>query len=261
MFDLLGTAGSVQTTLSSPIAIAIVACEIGFWVVLGAGLAVRYLLRRPRLGGWILVGVPVVDLALLVFTALDLRNGAPASWLHGMAALYLGFSVAFGHRMIRWADAHVAHRFAGGPRPSTPPRTGPARVAKEWKDFGLAVLAAVITVAAVLLLRLFAQSADQTAALMSRIPTVGMALLIWLAVGPIWATLTTGRSAGAGAAAGQTGNLDRTGRGEHEHPDLALADQSGVDHRGDRADRTDRLRPLAGPQVVDGPRMPDPPAR
>ena len=28
----------------------IIACEVGFWLVLGAGLFARYVLRRPRLG-------------------------------------------------------------------------------------------------------------------------------------------------------------------------------------------------------------------
>ena len=41
---------------------AIVACEIGFWVVLAAGLLTRYVLRRPRAGAALLVCVPLVDL-------------------------------------------------------------------------------------------------------------------------------------------------------------------------------------------------------
>ena len=44
---------------------AIVACEVGFWVVLAAGLLARYALRLPRLGGFLLLCVPLVDLALL----------------------------------------------------------------------------------------------------------------------------------------------------------------------------------------------------
>ena len=102
----------------------IMACEVGFWVVLLAGLAARYGLRRPWLGGALLVCVPLVDLVLLVASVLDLRQGGQAGAAHGLAAVYLGVSVAWGHRMVRWADARFAHRFAGGPTPSRPPTGG-----------------------------------------------------------------------------------------------------------------------------------------
>lgn len=102
----------------------IVACEVGFWVVLLAGLAARYGLRRPRLGGALLVCVPLVDLVLLVASVLDLRYGGQASVAHGLAAVYLGVSVAWGHSMVSWADARFAHRFAGGSVPSRPPASG-----------------------------------------------------------------------------------------------------------------------------------------
>ncbi|WP_407342151.1 hypothetical protein [Pengzhenrongella phosphoraccumulans] len=82
----------------------IAACEVGFWVLLGAGLVARYALRRPRLGAALLVGVPLVDLVLLAATVLDLRAGSTATFVHGLAAAYIGFSVAFGHSTIRWAD-------------------------------------------------------------------------------------------------------------------------------------------------------------
>lgn len=105
----------------------IAACEIGFWVVLLAGLATRYLLRRRRLGGVLLAAVPLVDLVLLGATVLDLRDGATAGFAHGLAAAYLGFSVVFGPSMVRVADERFAHRFAGGPPPGRPPRTGRRR--------------------------------------------------------------------------------------------------------------------------------------
>lgn len=108
----------------------IIACEIGFWVVLLAGLATRYVLRRPWTGAVLLLCVPLVDLVLLWATVLDLRQGAVADWSHGLAAVYLGFSVAFGHDIIRRADQRFAHRFAGGPVPASklpPDGSGRAR--------------------------------------------------------------------------------------------------------------------------------------
>ena len=50
--------------------------------------------------------------------------GRRPNFTHGLAAAYLGFSVAFGHSMVRWADQRFAHRFAGGPPPWRPPKQG-----------------------------------------------------------------------------------------------------------------------------------------
>ncbi|WP_416446041.1 hypothetical protein AB3K78_02960 [Leucobacter sp. HNU] len=95
----------------------IIGCEIAFWVLIAAGLAARYLLRRPRLGIVLLALTPVVDLILLGAAAFDLRGGGRADFAHSLAAIYLGFSIAYGHRMIKWADVRFAHRFAGGRLP------------------------------------------------------------------------------------------------------------------------------------------------
>ncbi|GAB2852174.1 hypothetical protein GCM10022221_59450 [Actinocorallia aurea] len=119
----------------------IVGAEIAFWVLLGLGLLVRYGLRRRRLGGVLLLGTPLVDLALLAATALDLKQGGQASAAHGLAALYLGFSVGFGHRIIRRMDEWAAHRWAGGPAPAPKPKTGRAHAAYERAQFGRHVLA------------------------------------------------------------------------------------------------------------------------
>ncbi|MCO5997725.1 hypothetical protein [Actinoallomurus rhizosphaericola] len=127
----------------------IVGCEIGFWVLLMTGLAARYLLHARRLGNVLLVGVPMVDLVLLAASVVDLRRGAPASPAHGLAAIYIGVSLAFGHQMIRWADRRFAHRFAGGPAPVKAPRTGRAHAARERGQW-LRHLLAYIVGAAVL---------------------------------------------------------------------------------------------------------------
>src|SRR5918998_1440252 len=118
----------------------LLACGNGFWVVLGARLTPRYLFRRRRLRALLLALVPFVDLILLVATVIDLSGGATADFKHGLAAAYIGFSVAFGHSMIRWADQRFAHRFAGGPPPWRPPEGGPARVRYEWLEWGKGML-------------------------------------------------------------------------------------------------------------------------
>lgn len=121
---------------------AIIACEVGFWLALVAGLSVRYIARKPRLGAALLVAAPVIDLVLLALVAVDLLGGGTASWHHGLAALYIGISVAYGHRMIAWLDAKFATRFDGAPPRA--PLTGWAYTAACWKDVVRTLLAAAI---------------------------------------------------------------------------------------------------------------------
>ncbi|MEF9906431.1 hypothetical protein [Streptomyces sp. P9-A2] len=125
----------------------IAACEIGFWVLLAAGLAFRYLLRMPRTGLALLLCEPLLEVVLLVATALDLKNGAEPSWAHGLAALYIGYTVGHGHRTVKWLDGHAAHRLGGAPKPAGPPRYGTARARHETRVWlGTLVGAVVATV-------------------------------------------------------------------------------------------------------------------
>lgn len=109
----------------------IIACEVGFWVLLALGLTARYLLRWRRTGMALLLCEPMLELVLFAVTAVDLRNGAEPGWEHGLAALYIGFTVGYGHYTVGRLDAHAAHRLAGGPRPGKPPRHGLARARYE----------------------------------------------------------------------------------------------------------------------------------
>ncbi|CAM2932818.1 2TM domain-containing protein [Prescottella defluvii] len=157
----------------------IVLCEILFWVFLGAGLVARYLLRRPGLGAALLVGAPLVDLVLLVATTIDLRGGSTASWSHGLAAAYIGFSVAFGHSIIRWADVRFAHRFADGPAPVKPPRHGAGRAIREWIEFGKAVIAWGISCGLLTAAITMVDDPSRTAALSDWIDALTVLLGIW----------------------------------------------------------------------------------
>ena len=125
----------------------IIACEVGFWVLLAAGLAVRYLLKWRRTSVALLLCEPLLELVLFVVTAVDLKNGAEPGWEHGLAALYIGFTVGYGHYTIRRLDAHAAHRLAGGPRPPKPPRHGLARARHEGRLWLRTVLAAAVACA------------------------------------------------------------------------------------------------------------------
>jgi hypothetical protein len=120
----------------------IIACEIGFWVAVLSGLAARYLMRSRRVGAALLVCAPLIDVVLLIAVTVHLASGATASWHHGLAALYIGFSVTYGHRMIAWADTRFAHRFAGGSPPDKP--AGAQYTKQCWSDVLRTSAAAII---------------------------------------------------------------------------------------------------------------------
>ncbi|WP_406324619.1 hypothetical protein [Streptomyces niveus] len=122
----------------------IIICEVGFWVLLGLGLALRYFARMPRASVAVLLCEPLLEILLLVVTAIDLKNGAEPDWKHGLAAVYIGFSVALGPELIKWADGRFAHRFAGGPPPVRPPKYGKARMVHEWKTAARWIVASAI---------------------------------------------------------------------------------------------------------------------
>lgn len=123
---------------------AIIAAEAGFWVLLVGGLTLRYLLRARRPSSVVLASVPLVDLALLIFVAVDVLRGAEPTRAHGFAALYLGITVAFGHSIIQRTDAWFNHRFAGGPKPVKAPKGSTAEVRELWREWLRVLLAAVI---------------------------------------------------------------------------------------------------------------------
>jgi hypothetical protein len=193
--------------------LAIIAgCEIGFWVVLLAGLTARYLLGLPRVGAVLLVCVPLIDLVLLVATIQHLRSGATADFTHGLAAAYIGVSVAFGPSTIRWADARFAHRFAGGPPPPRPRRYGRARARYEWQEFGKALGAWAISCALLVGGVVLVGDATRTAELLAWIGRLSFVLLIWL-IWPVSYTLWPSRpKAGEAPTAHDTEDPDAGGR-------------------------------------------------
>jgi hypothetical protein len=167
----------------------IAACEVGFWVFLGAGLVARYLLRLRRVSTVLLICVPLVDLVLLVATAIDLGRGATANFTHGLAAAYLGFSIAFGHSMIHWADQRFAHRFANGPEPWRPPKAGPARVRYEWREWGKGLLGWVVACGLLGIGILWLGDWERSRELAAWVGRLSMAMVIWFVVGPLWTSI------------------------------------------------------------------------
>jgi hypothetical protein len=169
----------------------IIGCEIGFWVLVACGLVARYVFGAKRLGLALLMATPVVDLILLAAAAVDLHlhgEGTPgSSWAHGLAALYVGISLAFGHKMIRWADAAAAKRAGLGPGPRK--LYGSAYTAECWRDFARALLA--VAIAAVLLKGLDLIAGTPLTRTGELLAAMVPAMHLWLVVELIWSVSYT----------------------------------------------------------------------
>lgn len=180
---------------SSPLIWAILGAEAAFWILLFGGLAVRYLFKRRRLSTIMLIGVPVVDLVLLALTAIDLAGGQEPNFSHILAAVYLGFTIGFGHALITKTDRWFAYKFAGGPEPVKQPKSGPAYVRNAWLEWRRLVIAWAIAVIVIVAMKAFSGwSVPTSIAEANNDPMWGMALRltlivgVWLVAGPVYAT-------------------------------------------------------------------------
>lgn len=170
--------------------VLIVACELGFWVILLLALAVRYLLRKEPLSRALLVCLPLVDLLLMVFTATDLRRGTTATFAHGLAAAYIGFTVAFGGICVKWADAHFFHRFAAGPAPTKAPSRGWALVRHDFRLWGRCIAACLVTMVLVEALVQFVGNGAATEPLLAWHRHAFGCIVLWFFFGPVWSLAT-----------------------------------------------------------------------
>ena len=127
-----------------PLVAVLVAGEVGFWMLLGAGLVARYLMRRRTAGAVLLV---------------------------------------------RWADQRFAHRFAGGPPPWRPPRSGRARVRYEWREWAKYALAWAIACAVLLGLAAVAAPDADTGQLWGWMARLSVVLVIWFVGWPLRVSL------------------------------------------------------------------------
>jgi hypothetical protein len=167
----------------------ILGCEVAFWLLLVLALVVRYVLQRDSLSRVLLYALPVVDLLLLTFTALDLRGGTPATFAHGLATAYVGFTIAFGGILVEWADQRFAHRFAGGPPPVANPTRGWPAVRYELALWLRCIVAAVITVVLVIALIAYVDDEARTKALSAWFGIATGTVVMWFVFGPAWSLL------------------------------------------------------------------------
>jgi hypothetical protein len=168
----------------------IILCEVAFWVLLLSGLLARYLLNRPRVSTVLLVATPVVDVILLIATTTDLTwNAATATFAHGLAAAYIGFTIAFGKETIRWADSWFAYRFTSSPRPKGIPAGGWELVRYDFKLFGRAVVACLIAGVLIAAAIYVVDDPERTEELLKWPRYLTFTVIIWFLTGPIYSLL------------------------------------------------------------------------
>ncbi len=214
---------------SSILVAGIVTAEVLFWVLLLGGLAARYLVRARRLSTVLLVGVPLADLVLVLLTVVDLLSGSVPGNVHGLAAIYLGFSVAFGPYIVRRVDPWFAHRFAGGPAPEQLPASGPVRLRHEWQSMKRMLGAWALAVPLLLIMVVVSGWRVPTSAaelfgsdpIWAWIGRITLVLVIWFVTGPVYYALfrwrapegeRSGRGAGEGSARAEGERSARAGR-------------------------------------------------
>lgn len=166
----------------------IIACEIGFWVLLALGLFVRFVLKLTTLSKFILLCVPLLDVALLIATTIDLDSGKPAEFAHGLAAAYLGFTVVFGHSIIQWADGVVSYKYYSGKNLKNL-AYGWSYAKYEWGQWLKGLLACAIAAALLSLAILYIDNPMKTEALTQWYSHLFWLLAIWLIAWPLWYTI------------------------------------------------------------------------
>jgi len=175
----------------NPIAGLVIACEVAFWVFLLAAVVARYGLRRRRTSAVLLLCEPLLEVVLLVATVGDLARGGEPTSTHGLAALYLGFTVGFGRWTVERVDGWVAWRFAGGPPPVKPPRTGPAARAHEWRMWRRVVVAWLVAAPVLGVLLVLSWDSDQRQVLLDWLGKATVVLVVWFVAGPVRTELSS----------------------------------------------------------------------
>ncbi|QBJ97237.1 hypothetical protein ERC79_15765 [Rhodococcus sp. ABRD24] len=174
------------TASSSPILTMIIACEIGFWVLVLGGLTVRYLLRLRRTSTVLLSLLPILDVVLLIVVAIDIHNGGEVGSAHRLVGIYLGWTVMFAHSTVQALDIRFAHKFAGGPPPVKRPKSGPEAFAYEMRAWLKWLCAAGIALAVTFGLAGTVADPEQAAQLRQTVMPVGIITVGWLLFGPLW---------------------------------------------------------------------------
>ncbi|WP_229837873.1 hypothetical protein [Cellvibrio zantedeschiae] len=146
-------------------------------------------MKFPKTSKAVLLCVPLLDLILLVATAIDLHHGATAEFAHGLAAVYLGFTVVYGGPLIKWLDQYAAYKFQSGEKIEAEQKYGWSHTLDEWKQWLKGVAAGAIAAALLFLAISYVNQPEKTKLLYDWFQYIFWVLLIWLVCWPVWYSL------------------------------------------------------------------------
>ncbi|MEG0258926.1 MAG: hypothetical protein RR595_12645 [Lysinibacillus sp.] len=142
----------------------IIGAEIAFWLFILAGLVLRYIFKFKRLSLVVLAATPIIDVVLILLTVFDLKNEETATVFHGLSAIYIGASIAYGKQMVTWADQHFTYYvLKTGKRPEKV--YGKERGKRELSGFIRHIVAYIIGASILWGILLFLGKDEQTIAL------------------------------------------------------------------------------------------------
>ncbi|MDQ0495930.1 hypothetical protein [Paenibacillus brasilensis] len=156
--------------------IFIISAEVLFWVFVVAGLIARYMYDLKKLGGLLLLCTPVIDILLLIAVFITVSSGMEITTATGLAACYLGITVAFGHRLIKWADVRFSYWFGKGPKPQR--KYGAAHAKEERTTWLLHLLGWAIGNVLLLAIIVYVGDLQRTASLEGLMKTWAVVLAI-----------------------------------------------------------------------------------
>lgn len=169
----------------------IIAGEVAFWVLLLGGLSLRYLLRWRAVSTTLLILTPVVDLAIMALTYVDLGRGAPSDFSHGLAAFYVGFSVIFGPETIRRFDRRFAKKHTDLPEAELP-----AVPQRSSMQYWLRCLVASSITIGLLMIGIAVAGVADSFWLIYWIISAAFTAIMWGAIGPLRDRLRSERTGG-----------------------------------------------------------------
>ncbi|WP_019424368.1 hypothetical protein [Paenibacillus sp. OSY-SE] len=164
--------------------LAIIIGEIAFWIFLVSGLLLRYVWGLNKLSIILLASTPLIDIFLLIITFIDLSNGTKPHFFHGLSATYIGFSITYGHKTIKWADQWAAYKWASGERPEKKKLHGKEKVKYQWREFSRFFVCAVIILTLVGI-AFFIVPFEDTFWLIYWVVNIIGTVIIWLVFGPV----------------------------------------------------------------------------
>ncbi|QUQ68002.1 hypothetical protein [Kutzneria sp. CA-103260] len=95
----------------------VIGSEVGFFVLLLAGLVVRYLVKMPRTGAVLLALSPLGYVAVLIAGAIDLARGGTSDIAHVFGAIVIGIVAVSGRHHLHAMDGWVRRKLAKEPKP------------------------------------------------------------------------------------------------------------------------------------------------